>query len=73
MADTTPASRPTTSEPINPENNHLPNEPIVNNNRPRANINNNNNANSPQDPPPPPQQPPVSYSKNANERTLNFI
>lgn len=32
----------TPAEPINPENNHLPNEPIVNN-RPR---NNNTNANN---------------------------
>lgn len=40
------------AEPINPENNHLPNEPIVNN-RPRnnnANANNTNNANPQQQP-----------------------
>jgi hypothetical protein len=45
------------AEPINPENNHLPNEPIINNNRPRPNVNagngnNNNNGN---------QQQPVSF------------
>lgn len=39
-------------EPINPENNHLPNEPIVTN-RPRPNATPNNNAN---------QQQPVSWS-----------
>jgi hypothetical protein len=67
MADTTPASRPTSNDSINPENNHLPNEPTVNNNRQRANNNNNNNANQPQDPQPPPQQPPVSYQMPMNE------
>lgn len=60
-------SRPASSEPINPENNHSPNEPIVNN-RARASGNNNQNAN-PQEPPPQPQQQqqPVSVSKNINE------
>ena len=34
-------------EPINPENNHMPNDPIINvNNRPRNNNANNANANN---------------------------
>lgn len=48
------------AEPLNPENNHLPNEPIVNNrqrtNNTNANANaNNNNANQQ------PQQQPVRF------------
>lgn len=40
-------------EPINPENNHLPNEPLIGGNRQRpnnANANNNNNEGNPQQP-----------------------
>lgn len=52
-------AEPAAAEPINPENNHLPNEPIVNN-RPRnnnANANNNNNTNNA-------NQQPVRFSLN---------
>lgn len=57
-----PPPRSTPPEPINPENNHLPNEPIVNS-RHSPRVNNNiptNNANQQQQQQPQQdQQPPV--------------
>lgn len=59
MAEPAPAA-----DPINPENNHLPNEPIVNN-RPRPNVNAGNENNQ--------QQQPVRFKDDLNLEKNNFL